>query len=51
MELANQRERVSGKGWRSKETRLIELAHLDHWRSRQWGETVQIVKDGVLLVD
>lgn len=44
LELANQRERVSGKGWREKDRRLIELAHLDHWRSmhteREWRDVL-----------
>jgi hypothetical protein len=35
MEYANQRERVSGKGWKTKDVRLIELAHIDEFRSIQ----------------
>lgn len=33
IEPRNQRERVSLRGWRSKDARLVELAHLDQWRS------------------
>ena len=29
----NEREKVSTKGWRSKDARLIELADLRHWRT------------------
>lgn len=34
----NLRERISAKGWQTKDTRLIELAHLDEWRSMTEGE-------------
>jgi hypothetical protein len=33
MEAVNQRERVSVKGWRSKNPKLIALADLREWRS------------------
>lgn len=38
MQAVNQRERVSLKGWRAKDWRLIELADLREWRSMRSGE-------------
>jgi len=44
MEVVNQRERVSRKGWLAKDRRLISLAELGEWRSVRWGEERNLMR-------
>lgn len=38
MEVVNQRERVSRRGWLTKQPKLIQLAEIGEWRSIREGE-------------
>jgi hypothetical protein len=41
VECVNRRERVSQRGWRTKDRRLIALATLPEWRSIREGPEVE----------